>query len=141
MREFNHALCQTRSGRRKKELWAALLLALARDLVPERPGRREPRAVKRRPKYDLLNRPRARYRDRPRRIYITPYLSAIPPTGLKFYFGCDSTKMPRRWRWERVVSALCANSFEPQARRYNRTPHWQRTLFLNSVWEGRLGGK
>jgi hypothetical protein len=26
-----------------------------------------PRAAKRRPKYDLLNRPRAQYRDRPRR--------------------------------------------------------------------------
>jgi hypothetical protein len=67
LRQFNHALCQTRCARRKKELWAALLLALASDLVPERPGRREPRAIKRRPKYDLLNRPRAQYRDRPRR--------------------------------------------------------------------------
>ena len=67
LRQFNHALCQTRCARRKKELWAALLLTLARDLVPERPDRREPRAVKRRPKYDLLNRPRAQYRDRPRR--------------------------------------------------------------------------
>ena len=37
LRQFNHALCQARSVRRKKELWAALLLALARDLVPERP--------------------------------------------------------------------------------------------------------
>jgi hypothetical protein len=67
LRQFNHALCQARSVRRKKELWAALLLALARDLVPERPGRPEPRAVKRRPKYDLLNHPRAQHRDRPRR--------------------------------------------------------------------------
>jgi hypothetical protein len=67
LRQFNHALCQTRCAHRKKQLWAALLLALARDLVPERPGRREPRAVKRRSKYDRLNRPRAQYRDRPRR--------------------------------------------------------------------------
>jgi hypothetical protein len=67
LRQFNYALCQTRCVRRKKELWAALLLTLASDLVPERPARREPRAVKRRPKYDLLNRPRAQYRDRPRR--------------------------------------------------------------------------
>jgi len=67
LRQFNHALCQTRCAHRKKELWAARLLALTRDLVPERPGRREPRAVKRRPKYDLLSRPRAQYRDRPRR--------------------------------------------------------------------------
>ena len=36
-----------------------LLLNLARDLVPWRPGRREPRAIKRRPKaFPLLNRPR-----------------------------------------------------------------------------------
>ena len=38
LRQFNHALCQTRCVRQKKELWAALLLALARDLVPKRPG-------------------------------------------------------------------------------------------------------
>lgn len=67
LRQFNHALCQTRCERRKKELWAVLLRTLARDLVPERPGRREPRAVKRRPKYDLLSRPRHQQRDRPRR--------------------------------------------------------------------------
>lgn len=67
LRQFSHALCQTRSARRKKELWAALLWSLARDLVPERPGRREPRAIKRRPKYPLLTRPRQQQRDRPRR--------------------------------------------------------------------------
>jgi Transposase DDE domain len=67
LRQFNHALSQTRCARRKRKLWATLLLALARDLVPERPGRREPRAVKRRPKYDLLTRPRRLFRDRPRR--------------------------------------------------------------------------
>ena len=67
LRQFSHALCQTRCARRKKELWAALLLSLARDLVPERPGRREPRAIKRRPKYPFLTRPRHQQRDRPRR--------------------------------------------------------------------------
>lgn len=67
LRQFNHALCQTRCARRKKQLWAALLLTLARDLVPERPGRREPRAIKHRPKYQLLTRPRHQHRDRPRR--------------------------------------------------------------------------
>lgn len=67
LRQFNHALCQTRCARRKKDLWAALLLSLARDLVPERPGRREPRALKRRPKYPFLTRPRHQQRDRPRR--------------------------------------------------------------------------
>ena len=67
LRQFHHALCQSRSARRKKELWAVLLSALARDLVPERPGRREPRALKRRPKYPFLCQPRRRFRDRPRR--------------------------------------------------------------------------
>ena len=67
LRQFSHALCQTRCARRKKALWAALLLSLARDLVPERPGRREPRALKRRPKYPFLTRPRQQQRDRPRR--------------------------------------------------------------------------
>jgi len=67
LRQFNHALCQTRCSRRKKKLWEALLLTLARDLVPERPGRREPRAVKRRPKYPFLSHHRHQLRDRPRR--------------------------------------------------------------------------
>lgn len=41
-----------------------LLASVAADLVPERPGRREPRAVKRRPKtYPLLNQPRHQYRE------------------------------------------------------------------------------
>jgi hypothetical protein len=67
LRQFNQALCQTRCKRSKKKLWQALLLTLARDLVPERGGRREPRAVKRRPKYDLLKCHRKLFRDRPRR--------------------------------------------------------------------------
>ena len=67
LRQFSHALCQTRCARRKKTLWAALLRSLARDLVPERPGRREPRAIKRRPQYPFLTRPRHQQRDRPRR--------------------------------------------------------------------------
>jgi hypothetical protein len=37
-------------------------------LVPERPGRREPRAVKRKKtKYPRLNLPRHKFRDRPKR--------------------------------------------------------------------------
>ena len=67
LRQFGHAMCQARSAHRKKALWAALLLSLARDLVPERPGRCEPRAIKRRSKYPFLSRPRQQQRDRPRR--------------------------------------------------------------------------
>jgi Transposase DDE domain len=67
LRQFSHALSQSRSAGRSKQLWAALLRVLARDLVPERLGRHEPRAIKRRPKYPFLARPRHLQRDRPRR--------------------------------------------------------------------------
>ena len=44
---------------RAQELYNLLLRWMAQDLVPDRPNRVEPRAVKRRPKeYDRLNRPR-----------------------------------------------------------------------------------
>lgn len=47
-----------------RRLWADMLRLLAADLVPRRPDRWEPRAVKRRPKsYPRLNRPRYAYRD------------------------------------------------------------------------------
>ena len=48
---------------RAEDLYALLLRWIADDLVPHRPNRLEPRAVKRRPKqYDLLNRPRHQMR-------------------------------------------------------------------------------
>jgi hypothetical protein len=48
---------------RAERLYALLLRWIAHDLVPDRPNRLEPRAVKRRPKeYDLLNRPRHQMR-------------------------------------------------------------------------------
>jgi hypothetical protein len=59
---------QARNRRMRDQLWEDLLLNLARDLVPERPNRLEPRAVKRRPKsYPLLNRPRGRFHEVPHR--------------------------------------------------------------------------
>jgi hypothetical protein len=49
--------------RRFASLYALLLEWIARDKLPDRPGRMEPRAVKRRPKeYDLLNKPRNQLR-------------------------------------------------------------------------------
>ncbi len=58
------AMAQARTAKARRRLWAALLRTLADDLVPERPGRREPRAVKHRPKpYPLLNTPRRRFRE------------------------------------------------------------------------------
>ena len=59
LRQFSLAIAQARSRKKQNQLIAELLEVMARDQVPERPDRREPRAVKRRPKaYQLLNRPR-----------------------------------------------------------------------------------
>jgi len=49
-RRYSEALAQARSQRRRRELRDDLFRVLALDLVPHRPGRREPRAIKRRPK-------------------------------------------------------------------------------------------
>lgn len=63
-RQYTTAMLQSRSVQRRKQLWEDLLLNLARDLVPLRPGRREPRAVKRRPKpFPLLTKPRYQFRE------------------------------------------------------------------------------
>ncbi len=49
-RRFSEALLQARCESRRRQLIEELFRVLAADLVPHRPGRREPRAVKRRPK-------------------------------------------------------------------------------------------
>jgi hypothetical protein len=49
-RRYREALLQARSEARRAALRGELFRVLAADLVPDRPGRREPRAVKRRPK-------------------------------------------------------------------------------------------
>jgi hypothetical protein len=68
LRQYSSAISQTRNQRMRDQLWEDLLINLARDLVPERPNRQEPRAVKRRPKpYPVLNRPRRRFREVPHR--------------------------------------------------------------------------
>jgi len=62
LRQYSAAIAQARRQKLRQQLWEDLLLNLARDLVPLRPSRREPRAVKRRPKsYPLLNQPRRRF--------------------------------------------------------------------------------
>jgi hypothetical protein len=68
LRQFTQALSRARSKKQRCQLWASLLETLATDLVPERPGRREPRALKRiKKKYPRLNKPRRRFQDRPKR--------------------------------------------------------------------------
>jgi hypothetical protein len=68
VRHFTHAMVRARSKAKRQKLWELLLETLARDQVPERPGRREPRAVKRKfNKYPRLNAPRHKFRDHPKR--------------------------------------------------------------------------
>ena len=67
-RQFAAALAQARSPKKQKALINRLLETIAADLVPDRPGRREPRAVKRRPKPGAwLTKPRHQFKDSPHR--------------------------------------------------------------------------
>jgi hypothetical protein len=62
LRQYSAAIAQARNRKIRRQLWDDLLLNLVRDLVPWRPNRQEPRAVKRRPKpYPLLNKPRRKF--------------------------------------------------------------------------------
>jgi hypothetical protein len=68
LRQFSQAMSQARSQKRRRALWAEMLRTLAADLVPARPGRREPRVVKRKKnKYPRLNVPRCQFQDHPKR--------------------------------------------------------------------------
>lgn len=62
LRQYSAAIAQAPNQKLRRQLWEDLLLNLARDLVPWRPNRLEPRAVKHRPKaYPLLNKPRRQF--------------------------------------------------------------------------------
>jgi len=68
VRQFSIAIAQAPSKKKQKQLVSQLLEVIARDEVPDRPGRREPRAVKRRPKpFQLLNRRRHLMKELPHR--------------------------------------------------------------------------
>lgn len=68
VRQYSQALAQARNRKQRIRLIAELSENLARDLLPDRPGRSEPRAVKRRPKpYPLLNKPRHLFKEIPHR--------------------------------------------------------------------------
>jgi hypothetical protein len=70
LRHFATAIAQSKTAKNRREIWDELLSRLADDLVPERPGRREPRAIKRRPKpYPLLNKPRRQFRENGHRCH------------------------------------------------------------------------
>jgi hypothetical protein len=64
LRQYSNAMSQARNQRMRQQLWKDLLLNLARDLVPHRPNRSEPRVVKRRPKnFGWLTKPRHQYHE------------------------------------------------------------------------------
>lgn len=65
LRQFTNMITQAGNQRMRQQLWEDLLWHIARDQVPLRPARREPRAVKHRPKpFPLLTRPRHLFQDR-----------------------------------------------------------------------------
>jgi hypothetical protein len=67
VRQFSIAIAQARSKKKQNQLVVELLVVIARDEVPERPDRREPRAIKRRRKFfPLLTKPRHSFKDPPR---------------------------------------------------------------------------
>jgi len=64
IRQFAAALAQARSRKKQSKVIHELCRTIAADSVPDRPGRREPRAVKRRPKpCQYLTKPRHLFRD------------------------------------------------------------------------------
>jgi hypothetical protein len=69
LRQVNPPTLQLiRTRKIEENLHKAVLLIIAKDLVPDRPDRQEPRARKRRPKnYQLLNKPRSQFREIPHR--------------------------------------------------------------------------
>lgn len=68
VRQYSGALAQARNRQQRRRLSDELLENLARDLLPDRPNRVEPRAIKRRPKpYPLLNKPRQVFKEIPHR--------------------------------------------------------------------------
>ena len=67
-RNYAGEMRAARSQRKRERLWQELVAVIAADLVPKRPGRTEPRAVKHRPKaYPLLNKPRRQFKEIPHR--------------------------------------------------------------------------
>jgi hypothetical protein len=64
LRRCGEALLQARSQRQRRELLDELSRGIAADLLPDRPGRREPRAVKRRPRpYPRLTGHRSKFKE------------------------------------------------------------------------------
>jgi len=69
-RRYGEALLQARHQRKRRQLIQELYRVLASDLVPDRPARRQPRAIKRRPKpFALLTKHRSRFLEVPHKSH------------------------------------------------------------------------
>ena len=69
VQEFSKSLARVPFSQKKKRqaIYQEMLATIAADLIPERPGRREPRCVKRRPKaYPFMTKPRRHMKDAPK---------------------------------------------------------------------------
>jgi hypothetical protein len=70
LRHWSVVIASAKTSRKQTELINEMLLLIARDQVPERPGRSEPRAKKRRPKnFHQLTKPRHKMGNLPHRNY------------------------------------------------------------------------
>lgn len=79
LRHYGPRMARARSQTALRRLRRGLFHAVAKDLVPKRPGRREPRAIKRRPKpFAYLTQPRHLYREIPHRNRWNPGKSKAP---------------------------------------------------------------
>ena len=69
VREFSLSLVRVPLSHRQKRqaIYQEMLATIAKDVLPERPGRREPRCLKRRPKaYPFMTKPRRKMKDAPK---------------------------------------------------------------------------
>lgn len=69
VQEFSKSMVRIPYSQKKKRqtIYMEMLSTIAADLVPKRPGRREPRCLKRRPKaYPFMTKPRRRMQDAPK---------------------------------------------------------------------------
>jgi hypothetical protein len=84
MHAYGEAMLRARSQRKRRDLLDEFYRRLAAQQVPLRPGRREPRAVKRRPKpYPFLTSHRHSYREIPHRNRYRADGSSRKTKGLK----------------------------------------------------------
>lgn len=69
MRQYSQTFARIPSRQRNKRssIYAQMLKTIAQDLLPQRPGRREPRCLKRRPKaFPFMTKPRRQMKDAPK---------------------------------------------------------------------------